>query len=380
MEAATFLPAEGASQMLSPGLADDSHARAADAAFAAYAGACRARVDQAVSAWLDRPGRADSAEVTRVGAALRSLATRGGKRLRAVLLTLSYESALTGAVPADAARQVEGAAVALELLQVYLLVHDDWMDGDSERRGGPTVHRALGEAFGSAALGASTAVLAGDLASALAQDALFSLPLPAANVLAAAQRFARMQRDVVAGQIDDVCAPLRDLEALTGEAVERLYALKTGSYTVAGPLALGAILAGASPAHVAALDAFGSPLGIAFQLRDDLLGVFGDPARTGKPRFGDFRQGKRTALVAEIAREPAARAQLREVLGRADASEADCERLAQVMVETGARARVEARVELLAAIARSRLADLGLAREHGGLFEGAARALLARAS
>jgi geranylgeranyl diphosphate synthase type I len=189
-------------------------------------------------------------------------------------------------------------------------------------------------------LGDALAVLAGDLGNAYAWDLVMESAARASSPPAVLAVFSRMQRDVVAGQALDLRA---------SKDVTRMQQLKTGSYTVDGPLALGATLAGASPAQLDGLARFGVPIGEAFQVRDDLLGTFGDTAVTGKPVGNDLRAGKRTAIVreAETTLSDADRAPLTRVLGRADAGD-DAIRAAMHMLEkTGVRGRVETRLELL---------------------------------
>jgi geranylgeranyl diphosphate synthase type I len=154
-----------------------------------------------------------------------------------------------------------------------------------------------------------------------------------------------------------------------------MHDLKTGSYTVRGPLAIGAILAGATPEQRAALDRFASPLGVAFQLRDDLLGTFGDPKTTGKPAGNDLRRGKRTALVAALADDAEAQPLLKRVLGVAEASDADVAAVVTRMETSGARARVEARLRELLAAAERELASAPLGALGKGWLHGAVRAL-----
>lgn len=350
-------------------------------AYTRYAQVIRHQVDQSVATWLGgqlASERALGPDVARVVDALLSLGTRGGKRIRAVLLSLAYE----GTGGEGGASRVVNAAVAIELLQVYMLVHDDWMDGDLVRRGGPSVHKMLGDAFDSVPLGNATAVLAGDFASALAQEAMLAVDVNPALLLNATRRFARIQHDVVLGQVMDVCSEVRPLADLLVSYVEQMHAKKTGAYTVGGPLAIGALLAGATPSQVAAFDAFAAPLGVAFQLRDDLLGTFGAPESTGKPRFGDLRQGKRTSLVAAFLANASEveRTLLTAVLGHPNADEAACEKLAAAIESSGARARVEARVTELLDLARSKLGTIELLPEHELVLEGAIRALGERAS
>jgi geranylgeranyl diphosphate synthase type I len=286
---------------------------------------------------------------------LESLVLRGGKRFRPALLVAAFE-AVGGE---GGVASCLGACEALELLQGYLLVHDDWMDGDDVRRGGPTVHAALRKHFGEPFRGDTFAILAGDMASSMAQAALFEVVMAPARILAASREFARLQTDVVLGQMLDVQS-----EAAGDAQLERMHDLKTGSYTVRGPLLMGAALAGANLGQRDALERFAGPLGIAFQLRDDLLGTFGNPEKTGKSDASDLRQGKRTALVVEGEKLDGFAEAVRPMLGRADASAEEIRRAREFFVASGAKARVEGRLDsLLAEAARAlQLADL---RSHG---------------
>jgi geranylgeranyl diphosphate synthase type I len=340
-------------------------------AFAELLGAARARVDERLATWLHPrvlEARGVSAEVGAAAEAVERLAIRGGKRMRAALVAAAYD-ACGGEGGLEA---VDPAMLAVELLQVYLLIHDDWMDDDDVRRGGPSVHVALRERLGSTHLGDAAAILAGDLASGYAQTALLEASQPPERVLRAARAFAKIQEEVVIGQLAEMCATL----GAPAPSVEQIHALKTASYTVTGPLALGVHLAGGDEAKTAELARYGRPLGIAFQLRDDLLGVFGDPTATGKPMWSDLRQGKRTALVVELRGDVAAEALLERVLGKPDASPKDVEALVRAMESSGAKARVEARVEELLAEARRALDAAALPDRPGTrALAGAIRAL-----
>lgn len=256
-------------------------------AWASLVAGTRHAVDRHLAAWLgERVARAREISFES-GAAVEELASltlRGGKRVRAALVGAGYAFA-TGASSWDCLADVAMAMVSVELLQSYLLVHDDWMDRDPVRRGGQSVHVALRERLGSEAHGDAAAILAGDYGCALAQEALLEVPLAAERLLAAARVLARVQTDVVTGQLAEL-EGTRKHEAAR-PSVELVHELKTASYTVTGPIALGAALGGASEKALAELARFGRPLGVAFQLRDDLLGVFGDPSATGKPVFGD---------------------------------------------------------------------------------------------
>lgn len=330
----------------------------------------RRYVDRSLGVWLKPRVAAASAVSAETGAAAEAverLAVRGGKRMRAALVAASYV-ACSDDTDAVAFARVESAMLAIELLQVYLLIHDDWMDDDDVRRGGPSVHVHLRERLGSKALGDAAAILAGDLACGYAQVALLESQLPAERVLGAARAFARIQEEVVTGQL---------AEMSSAASVEVIHALKTASYTVTGPLALGAHLAGASDARVAELARYGRPLGIAFQLRDDLLGAFGDTSATGKPVGNDIRQGKRTAIIMEMRGHAGTEALLARVLGRHDATDAEVGEVVRAMETSGAKARVEARVAELLAEARAALDAMGLPEGSRGKqwLAGAVRAL-----
>src|SRR5258708_7742594 len=234
--------------------------------FARFVATVRNGVDARLAAWLEARvalARTRGPAVHAMADALRQLALRGGKRLRAVLLSAAYvgcggEGGVEGAVM---------ACVSLELFQVYLLVHDDWMDGDATRRGGPSVPAMMRALFGNGPDGRADAasVLAGDLASGWSRQALLEIDLGAERIAGAARALAQAEEDVVQGQLLDVEGAARDLVE-----VERVHALKSASYSTTGPVAMGARLAGANDARVAALRAYAEPLGVAFQLRDDV--------------------------------------------------------------------------------------------------------------
>jgi len=274
--------------------------------------------------------------------ALTDLTMRGGKRLRSVAIYAGYRAVCSGAASQGGALDptfdpTTEVAAAVELLQTYLLIQDDWMDDDEERRGGPSVHTALARRYGSPKLGASLAILAADLAVGFAFELLHATEFPAERAAEGRAAFAAMHFEVVCGQ---------QLDLLDHSDVMLTDHLKTGSYTVRGPLKLGALVGNASAAQLLALEQFGRPLGIAFQLRDDLLGTFGDSRATGKPAGHDLREGKNTALVAEaralLAGE--ARERLESVLGQRDVSPLQLEQVMDSLEASGARTRVEAQL------------------------------------
>jgi geranylgeranyl diphosphate synthase, type I len=324
----------------------------------------RAAVDAALEPALDDL-RATllsvDAELAPVAEALGAFAA-DGKRLRPALLLLGHE--LCGGDPG----RVLGPAVALELVHTCALVHDDVIDRAATRRGEPTVHerfaamhRARDGWRGDADdFGRAVAILLGDVALVAADAHFLTADVDPVALSAAYSRFTAMRVEVMAGQ-------WLDLEAATSGrgGIERaltVATLKSGRYSVARPLEIGALLAGAGPVLADGLRDVGDPIGRAFQLRDDLLGVHGDPTVTGKPVGADLIEGKRTVLVAEALDRlgPADRATLDASLGDPGLDAASVARLQGLLESCGARAAVEARIDADLALADEALAALPL--------------------
>jgi len=302
----------------------------------------RTRVQQALDGFLTR----HRAHLDEMGPELAPLAdalhdyVSGGKRMRPVFCVWGCLGA--GGEDSEA---LLVAASSLELFQACAILHDDVMDASDTRRGKPSAHRAFAALhresgwYGDAdAFGAGAAILLGDLALAWSDEMLTASGLATPAALAV---FSDMRADVVGGQYLDLLEQVRGASSVASAL--RVAHWKAAKYTVERPLHLGAALAGAEPAVYAAYSAYGLPLGEAFQLRDDVLGVFGDPAVTGKPAGDDLREGKRTALVA-MALEQATPAQqdlVRRHLGDPHLDGGGVAALREVLVETGAVARVE---------------------------------------
>jgi geranylgeranyl diphosphate synthase, type I len=338
--------------------------------FSSLLSAVKRDVDARLERVLDERRKAARAFGPELGSmidALSDLCRRGGKRLRPALLVAGCRAVS----PRYDAELALSAGVALELVQAYFLIHDDWMDGDRMRRGGPSVHALLEARFSDPHRAESSAILAGDYAAALGLEILSRSALPKAAASAIISTFARLQLDAVVGQHLDLFGEASDPEAI--------YALKTGSYTVRGPLELGAQLAGAKPETLKALSRFARPAGIAFQLRDDLLGAFGDPALTGKPLGNDLRAGKRTPLLlsALSLSKPRERAAIERVLGNSRVRELDLRRALSVIEASGARDRIEQRIRELAEEARRALGK-GLSADGVELLTGAVAILTER--
>jgi geranylgeranyl diphosphate synthase type I len=221
-------------------------------------------------------------------------------------------------------------------------------------------------------LGDAAALLAGDYAAAASLEALANVKASPDRVAKAMLLFAQIQQDAIRGQQIDLAG--------RSENIEVMHDLKTGSYTVRGPMLLGAILAGASADVLTRLSRFAQPLGVAFQLRDDLLGAFGDPKETGKPFGSDIRSGKKTALVDEALTRlrPSDRHAVAETLGRRDATLAQVKAVVALFERSGARDAVERRLNQLVKKALSSLEGADLTNRGTTLLLGSAKALTAR--
>ena len=292
-------------------------------------------------------------------------AVSGGKRFRAMFCYWGFRTVRQE--PTDPGPLLRACA-ALELLHASALAHDDYMDASDTRRGRPATHRAFADVHRADGwrgnpeqYGAAAAILLGDLLLSWADQLLRRCGLPMPEVTAAMRLFDACRLEVITGQFLDVSVQARGRADV--DTAMRVLRFKSAKYSVERPLHIGAALAGADESLLAELSAFGLPLGEAFQLRDDLLGVFGDPQATGKPAGDDLVEGKRTVLVALAldAASPGQAAELDRRLG-SPLTEADVERLRGIIVASGAQAQVEAAITELSRLAlraleRARVTD-----------------------
>ncbi|GAA2627762.1 geranylgeranyl pyrophosphate synthase [Paractinoplanes durhamensis] len=325
----------------------------------------RPRVDKALAAFLaeqrTRLAGIDPA-LAEVSDALEAFVLGGGKRLRPAFAYWGYRGA--GGTDSDL---VVAAVAALELVQASALIHDDLMDRSDTRRGEPSVHRrfesrhaAAGWRGAASSFGDAAAVLLGDLALVWSDELLHTSGLTPAELTRARPVFDEMRTEVTAGQYLDVLTQATADTSL--ERAGKVARFKAAKYTVERPLLLGAAIAGAPAEIFAAYTAFGLPLGEAFQLRDDVLGVFGDPSQTGKPAGDDLREGKRTYLVAAAfgALGDGAWDELDTGLGDQSLTDEGVERLRALIRDSGALAATERRIDELmtASLAALEGADL----------------------
>lgn len=286
--------------------------------------------------------------------AMADFVLRGGKRVRP---TFAWAGYLAAGPARQLPEQMLTVGAALEFVQACALIHDDIIDRSDTRRGHPTVHREFetlhrdSRWLGSAeSYGEGVAILLGDLALAWADDLVVGAGFEPEVLAAITGAWSGMRTEVLAGQYLDITAEASGDESPA--AAHRVMRFKTAAYTVERPLQLGAAIGGADADLIEALRSFGTDVGVAFQLRDDILGVFGDPDVTGKPAGDDILAGKRTALLAAALdlsdrQNPADAALLRERIGQ-DLSPAELAETTAIIRDCGAVAKVETQIgELL---------------------------------
>ena len=287
----------------------------------------------------------------------------GGKGLRAGFLYWGYRAA--GGPDSDALVRL---AASMEFFQAAALLHDDVMDRSDTRRGMPSAHRAVaalhrerGWAGDGDRFGEGAAILAGDLCLTWCDELYASCGLPADELARGRGLFDRMRTQLMGGQFLDLLESVRGWEGMTLDervtSARTVIRFKSAKYTIEHPLLIGALVGGVDRADLGPLSDYGLALGEAFQLRDDLLGVFGDPEATGKPAGDDLREGKRTVLIAHAldAASDADRALVEALLGRDDLDDAGVVAIRDVLTATGAVDRVEDLITSLATQAHDAL-------------------------
>ena len=285
----------------------------------------------------------------------------GGKCLRSTFMYLGW---LGGALPSDAALS---AAASLELLHAFALVQDDVMDGSASRRGRPAAHiqlagwhRDRGLSGPAAKFGESAAILLGDLCLIWAEQMLRESGLDRRALRDAWPRYDAMRIELAVGQFADLAGDVRDSPPL--EAVLDVARRKSGNYTVRRPLEIGAAMAGCDDHTLSQLGRYGTAVGEAFQLRDDVLGVFGSTSTTGKPSGGDLIERKPTSLVMaahQLADAPT-RGQLAELMHSDELDDDAVQRWRALIAETGAVERIEQMITERVASARNELSHMAI--------------------
>ena len=295
---------------------------------------------------------------------LREYIARGGKRLRPALVYFGHRAG------GGDGTSVLPVAMALELLHSYLLIHDDIMDRAETRRGRASAHREFqadhlrrGWHGNAERHGEAVAILLGDLAHSYALELFLALPMNESTRTKAYRCFAAMSQEVVVGQYLEMTAPQRS--GLDEETLLEILRLKSGRYSIERPLQLGALLAGATAETLNGLASYGLAMGEAFQLQDDLLGVFGDRAAVGKPVGSDLAEGKFTVLIL-AALQRARESDRKRILAclhdpNPEAKEIDA--VAEIVDQVGAREHVGRMVAQRLATARESSEGLALEAE-----------------
>lgn len=269
---------------------------------------------------------------------VKKMAMFGGKRLRPALMYYGYIG-----VGGENKKEIIKAAISVELIHLFLLIHDDTIDRDPKRRGVTTIHekykamhKMLSWLDDSQHFGNSVAIIVGDMVMALGNKALFSSNFDPKIVVEALTKMQKIVANTVVGQAKDVVVSFK------GKATEKeildIYKLKTAKYTIESPLHLGAIFGGAQESVLKEFSRMSDPIGIAFQIQDDILGVFGSESKIGKTVGSDIAEGKQTILVSR-AREKATAKQMAVLdakLGKEKLTQRDIENFRSVIVETGA--------------------------------------------
>ena len=289
---------------------------------------------------------------------IKSFTLQGGKRIRPQLMYHGYLAA-----GGRRRAQILKASCSLELIHSSLLIHDDVIDKDKKRRGGDTVWYKYAKASNDEHYGYSQAIVAGDLAGAWAFECLLEADFPNDLKFKAIRQFVRMLNEVNFGQALDI--KFQQAGRVKVKDVLKVLEYKTAKYTIESPLLLGAILAGASSSFLRKLSAYAIPVGIAFQIKDDILGVFGNEKITGKPVGADLREGKKTLLVIKALER--AKGDDRKFLLKSLASNVlrtkDIERARDIIKKTGSLQYSESLANKLIVKGKASLNNLSLPRQ-----------------
>ena len=335
----------------------------------------RDRLETDLVAWVETKRQATRAELPaadELTEVLSEFLLRDGKRLRPALVYYSYR-----ACGGDSDLVVMPVAMAVELLHTYLLVHDDIMDHAETRRGEPAVHVLFGDLHrdrgwqgDSKHFGISVGILLGDLAESYAVELYSSSEMSEAVRGDVRQCFSTMCQEVIVGQYLEMTAGYRG--NLTEEELLRILQMKSGRYSVERPVQLGALLAGASGETLDALTRYGARLGEAFQLQDDLLGMFGDVETVGKPVGEDLAEGKYTILIHSALERlsPADKATVESALGNADVGEGEVREVQKLIESVGARQHVVGMIETRLKAAEEALAEAEVAEPGADFLQG----------
>ncbi|MFC1988375.1 polyprenyl synthetase family protein [Chloroflexota bacterium] len=320
-----------------------------------------------------------------LGEAVKESILSGGKRIRAAFVYYGYR-----AVGGTDERKINYASAAIEILHSFFLIHDDVIDRSDLRRGKPTIHKMYQQIYESKGLlgrlnnfdkehfASSAAIMAGDVCCALAYEALFESGFEERKTIEALKM---MQKTVLLtgiGEMIDIIKPLA--RQATEQEVLHVYYLKTALYTIEAPLLLGAILQGTSPEIMDSLAGYGSQVGIAFQIHDDILGVFGTEEDLGKPIGSDIEEGKQTLLIVKAFEKasPAQKKKMESILGNPNITAREIEEVREIIESTGSLDYSRNKAEALVREGKEALAGVSIQEDVKEILMGMADHIIER--
>lgn len=313
--------------------------------------------------------------------------TCDGKKVRASLVILGYDACRTASSPVpDDPEGIRRAAGSVEILHNAFLIHDDIVDHSDLRRNAPTAHRQIADESRhrfateeeALAYGAAVALNYGDEGQALAQELLLGSGFPDGVLLRAVHQLSEVTVETVTGQLLDV--EYISISDLTEDLVMKIHELKTAHYTVMLPMLMGAILADSSQSVMESIRSFAIPIGIAFQIQDDILGLYGNESVLGKPVDSDVKEGKKTLLFVH-AYEAAGRSErkfLEQVHGNSELQPGDLEKVRKIVEDTGALAKSERIARELVEQGKPFISGIAWTQEWRNILGGLAEYFIAR--
>lgn len=281
-----------------------------------------------------------------------------GKRIRPMLVITAYH-----AFGGKDQKQIIKAAIAVELMQSFLLIHDDIIDRDSLRRGHPTIHKIYQKKYSSPHFGNSMAIVLGDICSILGSEAILQTNFPEKYKLNAIDKFNKVIINTCFGQLLDIESCIS--KETNKDDILKIHNLKTAIYTIEGPLHIGAILAGAKKQDLKTLTNYAIPLGQAFQLKDDILGLFGTRQKIGKPIGSDIKEGKKTLLILKALEKADKKEKdfIKKCIGNRKTTESDIEKIKKIVIKTGSLAYSEELARKLAQNAKKAIINKKLKKQ-----------------
>lgn len=288
---------------------------------------------------------------------IKDFVLREGKRIRPILFVTAYKG-----FGGKAGRGLYTCAVSLEFLHDFMLIHDDIIDRSDTRRGRPSMHKLLERRRYAKCTGQDMAIVAGDAVYAMAIDAFLNIEEKKEYKEKSLRKFVEAAIYTAVGEFEELLNETKDIEKITKKDIYKIYDLKTAYYTFACPLAMGAVLAGADKAQIDMLFKFGMCLGRAFQIRDDILGIFGEEKETGKSSFTDLQEGKKTILIWYAYNRSVKEKKfvIKKILAKKKINKGDLEVIRGIIRDTGALRYANEQIQMLIADAQKFLLGIKL--------------------